>query len=104
MDLIFGDKALSNPLAIATSEGPMNSSQELASTSSTISCSNVKSPQWKRRQMEHVLEEFVENIEKEKDERRKKEAKYQKMREQNRLDRERRHKEQIDVQKSLVSI
>ena len=43
MDSIFGDKASSNPLVIATSEGPVNPSEELASTSSTIACSNVKS-------------------------------------------------------------
>ena len=69
-----------------------------------ISILSITGPQRKRKRTEHVLEEFVENIEKEKDERRKKEAKHQEIREQNQLDWERRHKEQIDVQKSLVSI
>ncbi|KYQ50667.1 hypothetical protein ALC60_10246 [Trachymyrmex zeteki] len=43
MDSIFGDKALINPPAIATSDGPVNPCKELSPTSSTISCSDVRS-------------------------------------------------------------
>ncbi|XP_018392750.1 PREDICTED: uncharacterized protein LOC108771848 [Cyphomyrmex costatus] len=68
----------------------------------------VTGPQSKKKRVEHVLEELVENIateiEEKKEERKRREAKHEEIREENRRDRERRHKEQMDVQKSLVSI
>ncbi|XP_018360976.1 PREDICTED: uncharacterized protein LOC108759826 [Trachymyrmex cornetzi] len=61
MDSIFGDKASINPPAIATSD-PVNPFKELSPTSSTISCSDIRSPQRKKKRVEHVLEELVKNI------------------------------------------
>ncbi|XP_018368344.1 PREDICTED: regulator of nonsense transcripts 3A-like [Trachymyrmex cornetzi] len=89
-------------------DGPVNPFKELSPTSFTISCSDIRSPQRKKKRVEHVLEELVKNIaaekEEKREERKRRETKHEEIREENRRDRERRHKEQMDVQKSLVSI
>ncbi|XP_011859374.1 PREDICTED: zinc finger protein with KRAB and SCAN domains 2-like isoform X1 [Vollenhovia emeryi] len=106
MDSLFGDKASIRPLAIATSDGPSDPNQE--DLSPEISSPKSKSPPKKRKRIENVIEEFVNNIAAEKETRseeiRRREENREKIREEKRLDRERRHNEQMNIQKSLVSI
>lgn len=58
--------------------------------------------------MEKIMEEFIYNIAAEKEERKeemkRRDANKEKIREEKRIESERRHNEQMDVQKSLVSI
>lgn len=65
-------------------------------------------PPKKRKRIENVMEEFLDIIAAEKEEKKeemeRREANREKIREKNRKERERRHNEQMDIQKSLVSI
>lgn len=106
LDSMLGDKASTNPPAIATSDGPVdpqNKESSLSLTSCTTSCSEVKSPQRKKKKTD-ILEEVLINMIAEKEERKEEAKRREAKREESRLDRERRHKEQLKVQSSLVSI
>ncbi|XP_018309800.1 uncharacterized protein [Mycetomoellerius zeteki] len=66
-------------------DGLVNPCKELSPTSSTISCSDVRNLQRKRKRVEHILEELVENIaaekEEKREERKRRETKHKEIRE-----------------------
>ncbi|XP_077270135.1 uncharacterized protein LOC143901579 [Temnothorax americanus] len=98
MDSLFGDKASIRPPAIATSDGPSDPNQE-GSSLSMISSPTSKSPPKKRKRMENVMEEFLANIAIEKEEKKEEMKRQEKIREDRRIQRDKRHKDQISVQK-----
>ncbi|KAM0728540.1 hypothetical protein ACS0PU_004795 [Formica fusca] len=107
MDSLFADKASISPPAIATSDGPSDPNQE-GSSLLVFSSVESKNPPKKRKRIENIMEEFLDNIaaekEEKKEEMKKREANREKIREENRNERDRRHNEQMDVQKSLISV
>lgn len=69
---------------------------------------SITGPPKKRKRMEKIMEDFLNNITTEKEERKEemkqRGANRKKIREEKKIERDRRHKEQMDIQKSLVSI
>lgn len=69
---------------------------------------SITGPPKKKKRIEKIMEEFVDTIAAEKEERKeevkRREANREKIREEKRIDSERKHNEQMDIQKSLVSI
>ncbi|XP_029163361.1 uncharacterized protein LOC114934810 [Nylanderia fulva] len=112
MDSLLGEKAYIQPPAEASSEGP---SQPILSTSGSLSpasfSEDLRSAPKKRR-VENILKNYIDNIKqerettkKERDEERKKkeeirEAKY----EEKKREREKMHQDNMEVQKSLLAV
>ncbi|XP_011697019.1 PREDICTED: uncharacterized protein LOC105455412 [Wasmannia auropunctata] len=112
IDSILGKKAYITPPAIASSEGPAESTSSTSSSTESIIDSPLSSNPQKKRRVETVLESFIKDIKEEREEarikreierqefNRLKEERYEKHKEE----REQMHKEKIEIQKSLVQI
>ncbi|KYN03297.1 PREDICTED: uncharacterized protein LOC108773538 [Cyphomyrmex costatus] len=114
MDSIFGNKACTKPLSEASSDGPTESTQSTTNAISPVSpsSSDVRQNPMKKRKVEVILENYMEEICQERESKKKerfeenllheqkREARYEK----ERLERAKMHEEKMEVDRALIDI